>query len=157
MTLRFLTPLTAAEQQAAGLAAPQPLAIADRVRYSELDPLDHVNNKAYLGWFESLRVAYFDAFLGPYFTTQPGPRPVIRSAEIQYIREMVAAEPYIATARVTSFRQSSFVMEQQLWSGDLRATLRAVMVVLADDGSGKLTLPDSLRHALVERDGARAE
>ncbi len=152
--MRYLTPLTTAEQIEAGLTAAQPVAIADRVRYSELDPLDHVNNKAYLGWFESLRVAYFDAFIAPHFSTGPGPRPVIRSAEIQYIREMVAGEDYIATARTASFRQSSFVMEQQLWSGDLRASLRAVMVVLADDGSGKLALPDALRRELIGRDGA---
>ncbi|MEY8838935.1 acyl-CoA thioesterase, partial [Cribrihabitans sp. XS_ASV171] len=119
--------------------------------------LNHVNNKAYLGWFESLRVAYFDTFLAPHFTTGPGPRPVIRSAEIQYLREMVAGEEYIATARTASFRQSSFVLEQQLWSGDLRASLRAVMVMLADDGSGKLPLPDPLRQELIERDGASPE
>ena len=27
----------------------------DRVRFSELDPLNHVNNAAYLSWFETVQ------------------------------------------------------------------------------------------------------
>jgi len=48
MTLIYNTPLSAAQQVVQGIAPVQPLAIADRVRFSELDPLNHVNNTAYM-------------------------------------------------------------------------------------------------------------
>lgn len=156
MQLRYHVPLSAEEQIAQGLPEPQPLAIANKVRYAELDPLNHVNNKAYSEWFETLRVAYFDRVCWPFYAGQPEPRVVIRNANLHYIREMVRDEDYIATARVTEFRNSSFVMDQQLWSGDMRARLTAVMVTLLPDGSGKYPLPPELRDVFEKQDGAVA-
>ena len=156
MTLRYHTPLSPEEQRANGLPVPQPLALGDRVRFAELDPLQHVNNKAYVEWFETLRVSYFDRLCASYFPDDLPPRLVIRNANIHYVREMIADEDYIVTARVTEFRSSSFVMEQQLWAGDLRATLTAVMVLLLPDGSGKYLLPADLRAEFETRDGAKA-
>ncbi|MFV0515765.1 MAG: acyl-CoA thioesterase [Jhaorihella sp.] len=140
-----------------GLDEPQPLAIADKVRFAELDMLRHVNNKAYMGWFETLRVAYFDRFCAPCFEGLPEPRTVLRSAEIRYRREMVMGERYVATARVSAFRTSSYTMQQQLWSGDLRATLSGVMVMLRPDGSGRYPLPDRLRRHFIEHDRAEPQ
>ncbi|KHA52331.1 hypothetical protein [Sulfitobacter geojensis] len=48
MTLTYHTPLSPAQQVVAGIDPVQPLAMADRVRFSELDILNHVNNKVYL-------------------------------------------------------------------------------------------------------------
>jgi len=158
MELRYHTPLTPEEQLAHGLAAPQPLAIADRVRYAELDVLNHVNNKSYMTWFETLRVAYFERLCAPLYETEiEQPRTVLRNADVHFIREMVENEDYIATARVTAFRRTSYTIEQQLWSGDLRATMTGVMVMLDPKGPGRLPLPDSLRDLFRTRDGARAE
>ncbi|WP_212525962.1 thioesterase family protein [Actibacterium sp. MT2.3-13A] len=155
MTLPYLTPLDADTQRAHGIAAPWPLAIADRVRFSELDPLNHVNNAAYLSWFEGIRIHYFrDWDISHY---RPGdPRLVIRRAEVDYLREMRLDEDYILTARTVSFRTTSFTMEYALWAGDLRATGAAVVVMLAPDGSGKMPLPDALRQRFEQVDGARA-
>ena len=35
-----------------------PFGLKDIVRFSELDPLNHVNNAAYLSWFETTRIEY---------------------------------------------------------------------------------------------------
>ncbi|MFD3189252.1 acyl-CoA thioesterase [Sedimentitalea sp. HM32M-2] len=157
MTLRYHTPLSPTEQTVFGLEYPQPLAMADRVRWAELDALNHVNNKAYMGWFETLRVAYFDQFCTPFYAPAQRPRLVVRSAEIRYLREMVMGEDYVATARVASFRTTSFTMQQQLWAGDLRAEMSAVMVTLHSDGTGRCPLPDAVRRLFVDRDGAVAQ
>ncbi|MCA9160677.1 MAG: hypothetical protein KDA72_20240, partial [Planctomycetales bacterium] len=66
-------------------------------------------------------------------------------------------EDYVATARVIAFRTNSYTMEQQLWAGDLRATLTGVMVTLLPDGSGRQPIPEALRRVFVERDGATPE
>lgn len=58
MTLLYHTSLDAATQTALGITPPAPLAMADRVRFSELDALNHVNNAVYMSWFERLRVRY---------------------------------------------------------------------------------------------------
>jgi len=157
MDIRFHTPLTAQEQLDFGLDSPQPLALADKVRFAELDPLNHVNNKAYMEWFETLRVTYFDQLCASYYDGMEPPRLVIRNATIHYIREMVMGETYVATARVTGFRNTSFSIEQQLWSGDLRATLTGVLVMLRPDGSERYPLPQALRDVFVSRDGATPE
>lgn len=158
MTVPFHTPLSPSQQLAFGLTAPQPLAIADKVRYAELDILHHVNNKSYMTWFETLRVEYFNRLCLPlYDPDAPEPRTVLRNADIRFLREMVAGEDYVATARVTAFRRTSYTIEQQLWSGDLRAKLTGVMVMLDPNGPGRVPLPDALRDVLLTRDGAQAQ
>ncbi|ATF18431.1 putative thioesterase [Phaeobacter gallaeciensis] len=157
MDLIFHTPLSPDAQRRHGLEVPQPLAMADRVRFSELDILHHVNNKAYLSWFETLRVAYYDRVFAPHFKGLCAPRNVLRNANVHYMKEMVLDEDYITTARVVSFRRTSYVMEQQIWSGDLRATMTGVMVLRTQDGKSGYPLPDSLRATLIEQDGAVAE
>lgn len=157
MTLRYLTPLSAAEQVVQGLDKPQPLAVADKVRFSELDVLNHVNNKAYMSWFESVRVAYFDMFCQPHFSAGARPRLVLRSADVRYVREILSGESYIATAAVTAFRNTSYTMLQQIWSGDLRAEMRCVMVLRSEDGTAGVPIPDSLRRQFTEQDGAEPD
>lgn len=158
MDLRYLTPLTAAEQTAQGLAAPQPLAMADRVRFSELDNQNHVNNKAYMDWFERVRIEHLNRLIVPHYAPGPSPRVALHSATIRYHREMLADEAYIATARVASFRSSSFTLEQQIWSGDLRASLQGILVMLRPDGSGeRYPLPETLCAYFVEDEGARLD
>ncbi len=154
MTLNYLIPLSADEQLAHGLDRPCPLAVADRVRFSELDMLRHVNNKAYLGWFETTRVTYFQTYCLSHFAGMPEPRTVMRNANVHYVKEMIEDESYITTARVLSFRRTSYVMEQQIWSGDLRARLEAVMVLRTPDGGAGYPIPATLAAQFRDLDGA---
>jgi acyl-CoA thioester hydrolase len=157
MRIPFHTPLTPEQQAVFGIDVPQPLALADRVRFAELDPLNHVNNKSYMTWFETLRVEYFYRYCRPLYGNLAMPRLVLRNADIRFLREMTIGETYVATARVSAFRSTSYTMEQQLWSGDLRATLRGVMVMLRPDGSGRYPLPDAVCARFLDVDGAVAE
>ena len=61
MQVPFVTPLGRAEIAAAGVPGDWVYGYADRVRFAEIDRLNHVNNLAYLQWFEVLRVRYFVA------------------------------------------------------------------------------------------------
>lgn len=159
MTLAYHRPLTPEEQQAEGITPPAPLAMADQVRFGELDVLRHVNNAVYMQWFESLRVKYTQIYgLSRYRGIGDGPRIVIRSASIHYREEMVLGEDYIVTCGCTAFRNTSFTMHQELWSaGRLRATLDCVLVLLHPDGSGRFPIPEDLRQQFVTRDGAKDE
>lgn len=131
--------------------------MADRVRFSELDVLNHVNNKAYMSWFESLRVAYWDLYCREHYDQGRQPRVVLHSAQVRYLKEMVENESYIATAQVTGFRKTSYTLRQQIWSQDLRADMSCVMVMRSADGTRGMPLPDSLRQQFLDQDGARAD
>lgn len=156
MTLTYLTPLSPDAQIAQGLQPPQPMALADRVRHTEIDALGHVNNRAYLEWAERLRVAYFDHLVWPVLGDVPRPRTVVHSMSVRYLAEMFPDADYIATARVSAFRNSSYTMDQQIWSGgSLHAQIDVVMVLLAPEGPGRVPIPPELREILTVRDGAR--
>lgn len=156
METRYLTPLDADEQLALGLSDAQPMALADRVRYSELDVLNHVNNKAYMEWFETLRTEHFYRRCGRFYDGMAQPRTVLRNADIHFVAEMVAGQSYVATARVSAFRTTSYTIDQMIWSDGLRARMRGVMVMLHPDGSGGYPLPASLKRYFLEVEGATA-
>ena len=159
MTLPFHTPLTAEQQRDFGIAEPQPLAMADQVRFSELDMLGHVNNAVYMEWFERLRIRYTqDWGISSYAGGADNPRIVIHSGTIQYRQELLMDEVYVCTARVTAFRTSSYSIAQQLWSGGtLRATFDCVLVNLMPDGSGKMPLSNAVKSRFLTFDGANSE
>ncbi|REC56650.1 acyl-CoA thioesterase [Rhodosalinus sediminis] len=153
MTLRYHTPLSPEEQTAAGLPAPWPFAIADRVRWGELDQLGHVNNAAYMVWFETARIRYFAerGVVGP----EAGHVTVIRRGEIDWLAEMRGEPDYVVTVRCTEIRRTSFTLESELWSeGRCTARFRCVIVLIAADRSGKVALPEALRRRFIEADGA---
>lgn len=159
MALPYLTPLTAAQQAVEGITPVQPFAIADRVRFSELDVQNHVNNTAYMEWFERLRVRYAQEWgIGAFDPAGHSPRALIRSGEIHFRREMHRDDDYVVTCGARAFRTSSYSLHQQIWSGGtLRATFDCVMVMMQHDGSGKYTLPEEVRARFVAVDGAKDE
>lgn len=151
----FLTPLSPDQQRAFGLTEPWPLALADRVRFAELDPLNHVNNVAYLIWFEGARVTYFKHVgLSTYDAADSEPRIVVRRGEIDWLQEMRADEEYVVVTRTVDYRNTSFTLRQEIWSGGtVRATFNCVIVLLIPDGSGRMALPEPVRERFHAVDG----
>ncbi|MFC6584108.1 acyl-CoA thioesterase [Sulfitobacter aestuariivivens] len=117
MTLPYHTPLSADLQISLGIDPPQPLAMADQVRFSELDVLNHVNNAVYMEWFERLRIRYTQDWGLSGYDSPDDPRIVIRSGTIHYRQEMRMDEDYVTTCGCTAFRNTSFSLCQQLWAG----------------------------------------
>ena len=156
MALVYHTPLSAAQQVVAGVDPVQPLAMADRVRFSDLDILKHVNNTVYFEWFERLRIRYSqDWGISNYGVSGVSPRIVIRSATIHYRQEMRMDEDYVVTCGCTEFRTNSYTLDQQVWAGGtLRARFDCVLVLLQPDGSGKFAIPDVIRERFATVDGA---
>lgn len=159
MSFPYHTPLSAAEQAALGIDPPAPYAMADRVRFGELDVLNHVNNAVYMQWFESLRVSYLAAFADTVFAQAAVmPRVVIRSATVHYREEMRLGESYVVTCACSAFRTTSMTMRQEIWSERrLRTTLDAVLVLLQPDGSGRYPIPEALRQHFLSVDKAKDE
>lgn len=159
MTIPFHTPLSRDQQHMLGIAPPQPLAMADQVRFSQIDVLNHVNNVVYIEWFERLRIRYHQEWgMSDYSHTEVSPRIVIRSGEIRYLEEMKLDEVYVATCGCIRFRNTSYTMHQEVWAaGRLRATFDCVLVLLRQDGTGRFPIPDAVRARFLNVDGAIAE
>lgn len=156
MQLIYHTALDRDTQAKHGIDPVQPFAMADQVRFAELDVLNHVNNGAYMTWFERVRVRYSQIWGVSSYDGGANPRIVLRSANIHYIKEMVMDEDYIVTCRCASFRTNSYTVAQTLWSGgELRARFEAVIVLLKPDRTGKFAIPDTLRQRFETVDGAR--
>ena len=157
MTVPFHTPLSAAQQTGFGLPEPAPLALADKVKFSELDPLDHVNNVAYISWFENTRIRYFNDWDISHYR-DGDPRIVIRRIEVDYLAEMRLHDVYVVTARCSAFRTTSFTLDHEVWCGSTRtARARAVLVLLTPDGRTRLPIPEPVRRRFEATDGAQAE
>ncbi|SEW13546.1 acyl-CoA thioester hydrolase [Cognatiyoonia koreensis] len=149
----FLVPLDADALRAADIPAPWSYGFSDRVRFGEIDVLGHVNNAAYLRWFENLRINYFQDYGLFDYATKP-PKLVLRSLGLSFHREVKMNDPYILTGRTVEMRASSFTMNYGVWvNGQLTTTGDAVIVSLNNDNS-KRPLTDDLKNSLRDRDGA---
>lgn len=158
MTLPYLTPILGPDLAALGIPAPWGFGIADRVRFGELDALGHVNNTAYLRWFESFRLPYLSHCKVTQYRPED-PRLVLAEIGCRFRAEMLNGEDYIVTGRTRSFRTSSFVMDYAVWRLPdplLCAEAHAVIVLRSPDGSGKFPIPGAARQAF-EAGGAVSE
>lgn len=153
MTLPYIIPLTGPDLRAAGIPEPWAFGMSDRVRFGELDVLNHVNNVAYLSWFETLRVIYLEEY-GIYRLSGLAPKFVVKTVSADYHAEIKRGATYIMTARTVEMRNTSFTMEYGVFvDGKLTTTGTAVIVLLNEDNT-KRALPDPLRQMFVEKDGA---
>lgn len=153
MTLTYLSPLGEAELRAQNIPAPWTFGMADRVRFGEIDVLGHVNNAAYLRWFENLRIHYFSAYDVARYDSTP-PKIVLRNIGLDFKAEVKLNDTYILTGRTTAMRASSFTMEYGVYvEGVLTTSGHAVIVSLNQDNT-KRPLPDALRQTFIDRDGA---
>lgn len=152
MDLPYLTPLSTAQLRAHNVPEPWTFGMADRVRFGEIDVLGHVNNAAYLRWFENLRIHYFDAYNVAKYDGAP-PKIVLRNIGLDFKAEVKLNDSYILTGRTVAMRVSSFTMEYGVFvKGVLTTSGHAVIVNLNQDNS-KRPLSDALRQTFADRDG----
>lgn len=155
MDLPFLTPLTSDQISRAGVPGRWSFGYADQVRFAELDALNHVNNVAYLSWFETARVRYFQAWgLSEYRPHDP--QIVVRAQTAEYLSPMLRETPYIIATRTIAYRRTSFTMEYICFAQGVKATGTSVLVTLEHDGVTKRVLPDDLLSKFRDIDGVTA-
>jgi len=149
----YLTSLDANALRDAGIPEPWTYGCADRVRFGELDALNHVNNVVYLRWYETLRVNYMEDY-DIYALAGPDPKFVVKTVGLDYKAEVMRGASYINVARTTQMRNTSFTQEYATFvDGKITTTGHCVCVVLNQDNT-KRPLTNELRHLLSSRDGA---
>ncbi len=150
-TVPFLTPLLAPDLRGVGIPAPWAWGMADRVRFYEIDALGHVNNVAYLRWFETVRVRWTHD-LG---LREAGVQSVLRAQGCDYHAPMFLGDDYIVTTRCAHIGTTSLRMDYAVWSqGALKAEGHAVVVTVDASGTRKVPVPEPVRRELARLDGA---
>lgn len=136
-----------------------PYGFADRVRFNELDALNHVNNVVFLTWFETARVRYIQDYgLTSYSGTDDDPQIVIRAQSVNYFAPMYQNEDYVITAQTQLIKPSSTVMKYAVYvDGQVRADGSAVVISLEKDGKTRRPHKAEAMRAMIERDGAKTE
>ena len=133
-----------------------PFGMADRVRFGELDALNHVNNVAFLQWFENVRVPYMVARgFTNYSHTDADPQLVVRHQHADYLAPLHQDEAYIITARTRLLKPTSFIMEHAvIVEGETRVTGEVVMISLTHNGTARREHKADAVQNIIKLDGA---
>ncbi|MCI2393642.1 thioesterase family protein [Aliiroseovarius sediminis] len=149
----LVTPLNAAQLRSVGVPDGWGFGMADRVRFHELDALNHVNNVAYFRWFETMRIVYFSHVHVTSYD-DGDPQVVVASNYARYVKPMHLGDDYVVTTRTKSYRNSSFMMEYATFvRGELMCASESLIVTLEHDGVTKRALrPETI--AAFKAEGA---
>jgi acyl-CoA thioester hydrolase len=137
-----------------------PYAYTDRVRFGDLDAMGHLNNVAFLGFFESARIAYLRELLPAHDPTDPVDFGLIfAECKINY-RSPGRYDELIRThVRPASVARSSFEIEFQMRADpDARLLAEGYGVLVGYDYRNERSqpLPDPLKAVLREAGAADA-
>jgi acyl-CoA thioester hydrolase len=115
-------------------------------RFSDLDPLGHVNNVVFLDYLQEARIR---AFLQINYTEFFKISQVMVHQSIDFRRPIIySTEPLTIEAWVSSIGNTSYRMKYRILNeaGDLAAEAESVMVCFDNDKA--VLIPDTLRSAL---------
>lgn len=123
----------------------------DRVRFGDLDAMRHVNNVAFLAFFEDARIQYVSGLLGDDPTTRRAFGLIFAECKIHYRAPAFFDEEIRTCIRPGEIRRSSARLEFAMFAvGDERLLADGYGVVVGYDyAAGRsMPLPDAFRAAL---------
>jgi acyl-CoA thioester hydrolase len=121
-----------------------PIRIELPVQWGEMDAFKHVNNATYFRYFESARLAYFEA-CGLFGRTESSTiGPILASTECQYRRPVNYPDQLWVGARIGELQRFGFIQHYGIFSQTQQA--------LTTEGSGRIVLLDYNSNTKVEPD-----
>jgi acyl-CoA thioester hydrolase len=138
-----------------------PFTIEQPVSWGDLDAYGHVNNSVYLRWFENARFHYFELVGVVALHAQENKGPILGRTEVDFLASVRFPDTLLASVRVTRIGNTSFVMENAIWSlGQNRLCARAKNVIVMVDyaaGARKIRVPEPIRAAIRALEGPEVE
>jgi acyl-CoA thioester hydrolase len=131
------------------------LGVRHRVRWAEVDAFQHVNHASYLEWYENLRILYMNECGLPLAMDTPG--LVLARITVEYRQPLRFEDEVLVTARVVSFRRTSFVMDFATWKQGCVNRAEGLLVMVINRTGAKVPIPESALGVMRERDRAKAE
>jgi len=120
--------------------APPPLSAfqhvrEERLRITDLDFHEHVNNAAFTALLAAARYDYLGEVLRPRLPA--GDKLVIGKLEVTFLNEMLYGSPVFTGTRVLSMGRTSLRMEQAMYQGDVCAAWAFSVWVRISGETGK--------------------
>lgn len=125
-----------------------PIRLDMPVRWGDLDAFQHVNNSVFFVYFESARIAYFDALKYREHLEETGQGPILAETTCRFRRPLKYPDQLIVGARVTDIGEDRFTMEYRLWSEQWQAAAAkgtGVLVSYDYRNEKRCPLPDVIR------------
>jgi acyl-CoA thioester hydrolase len=120
------------------------------MRWGEMDSLAHMNNVAYLRYFEESRVAWFNELEIDYESTSEG--PILGTISCRYLKSAVYPATFIVTSYVGKLGKSSFGMYHEMVNANNKSEIYAeaeAVLVWADISAAKSRpVPDWFRQII---------
>lgn len=114
-----------------------------RVRFSDLDPYGHVNNVAYLEYYQEARIAAITAAAGgPYMSDAGFPPMVVAQADVDYVQPILFRhEGYDMDTWVSRIGTTSMVMESVIRDAETVLSRGRFVLVFVDPATGRSAEP----------------
>lgn len=129
-----------------------PVTVEFPVHWGEMDAFGHVNNARFFTWFESSRIAFFQA-AGIPTERRDAVAPILAAAHCDYLEPVVYPVRLVVGARATKLGNTSVTLEHAVWrqGAPERVLARGTsVVVLLNYSTGeKVRVPDSIRGAIT--------
>jgi acyl-CoA thioester hydrolase len=125
---------------------------SDRVRYADIDTMRHLNNVAFVRFFESARIAFMQRHFPEHDPTDPGDFPtVLAEVQIAYRAPAYLDEEIRTSIRPSHLERSSFRTGFEMHAGEERRLVAegyGVYVGYDYVAERAQPLPDRLRERL---------
>ena len=129
-----------------------PVTVEFPLHWGEMDAFGHVNNARYFTWFESSRIAFFQA-AGITMEHREAVAPILAAAHCDYLEPVVFPVRLVVGARATKLGNTSVTLEHAVWPvGEperLFARGTSVVVLLNYATGEKVRIPDTVRTAIA--------
>jgi len=119
-----------------------------KVRFSDCDMMQHVNNAVYLNYFEEARIHYFHKILG---TDWDWKREgiLLRKNELEYLKPVFLHDPVEITVFLKHLGEKSFTLTYEVRvNQDLRTTGTSVLVCFDSAVMRSISIPAKMREGL---------
>jgi acyl-CoA thioester hydrolase len=135
-----------------------PVTIEIPVAWGEMDAFQHLNNVVYFRYFESARIAYFDAIEVMAVMETTGVGPILAETRCRYRVPLTFPDTVTVGARASALATQGFMMQYAVASHRHRkiaAEGDGRIVTIDYAGGGKVTLPDIVRERIQALEGDR--
>lgn len=138
------------------LTRPFPVVIETDVRWGDMDAFDHVNNVSYLRYFESGRIAYFEALELEDFFGPSGVGPILADTSCRYKFPLTYPDRVSVGVRSEDVGEDRFTQQYIIVShrhARVAATGDGTIVTFDYTSGRKAAVPESVRHRIEVLEG----
>ena len=129
-----------------------PITVRFPVHWGEMDAFSHVNNVTYFRYFETARIAYFDAIGYRESMEEHGVGPILASTSCTFRRPLSYPDDLVVGAGVSDVSEDGFTMQYAVWSsqlGTVAARGEGAIVNYDYRGGRRTPLTDAIRQAIA--------